>query len=73
MLILSRKPGEAICIGDTVELKVIGVSRGRVKLGFRASLETAIQRAELPARRSEQPQADRSQPLPCAIPPRPQA
>jgi carbon storage regulator len=47
MLVLSRKVGEAIRIGNNVELFVVSVARGRVKLGFRAPLSTPIRRAEV--------------------------
>jgi carbon storage regulator CsrA len=50
MLVLTRKIGEAIRIGDDVELQVVGVSRGRVRLGFKAPRNVAVQRAELPPR-----------------------
>jgi carbon storage regulator len=50
MLVLTRKLGEAIRIGDNVELYVVGVSRGKVKLGFKAPRNVAVQRAEIPER-----------------------
>jgi len=46
MLVLSRKIGEAVLVGKDVEVFVVNVSRGRVKLGFRAPLATAIRRVE---------------------------
>ena len=46
MLVLSRKVGETVCVGDDVEVFIVDVSRGRVKLGFRAPLATPIRRAE---------------------------
>lgn len=50
MLVLTRKQGEAVCIGNDVELFVVGISRGKVKLGFRAPRHVAILRAEAPSR-----------------------
>ena len=47
MLVLSRKPGECVRIGELIEVKVLEVSGGRVKLGFSAPREVAIQRQEL--------------------------
>src|SRR5436190_6148316 len=47
MLVLTRKPGEAVTIGHDVEVYVVGVKSGRVKLGFRAPRDVAIQRAEV--------------------------
>lgn len=50
MLTLTRREGEAIAIGTDVEVVVLGVSRGRVRLGIRAPRELAVHRAELVAR-----------------------
>lgn len=45
MLVLSRKLDEVITIGEGVEVKVLGVSGNRVKLGISAPVEIPIQRA----------------------------
>ena len=50
MLVLTRKLGEAVCIGQDVEIYVVGVSRGRVKLGFRAPRDVPVQRSEVAER-----------------------
>lgn len=50
MLVLTRKLGEVVNIGRDVEVFVVGVSSGRVKLGFRAPRDVAIQRAEVVSR-----------------------
>ena len=34
MLVLSRKAGERISIGPEIEVTVLGIHKGRVKLGF---------------------------------------
>ena len=47
MLVLSRKCGEAIVIGDGVTLTVLGVEGGRVRLGFAAPPEVPIHREEV--------------------------
>lgn len=47
MLILSRKENESITIGDSIKIKVIGIDKGSVKLGFEAPLEMLILREEL--------------------------
>jgi len=47
MLVLSRKRGEGIVIGDGVTVTVLEVHGGRVKLGFNAPLEVPIHRAEV--------------------------
>ncbi len=46
MLVLSRKTGETIRVGSEIELIVLGVARGRVKLGFAGPREVAIRRGE---------------------------
>jgi carbon storage regulator len=50
MLVLTRKLGEAVKIGNDVEVFVVDVSSGRVKLGFRAPRGIAIQRSEIATR-----------------------
>lgn len=47
MLILSRRPGESISIGDDVLVSVIGVSGDRVKIGIEAPQHILILREEL--------------------------
>jgi carbon storage regulator len=46
MLVLSRKIGETIRIGDGLDLVVLDVHRGRVKLGFAGPRDIAIRRGE---------------------------
>ncbi len=50
MLVLSRKQGERITIGDAVVLTVLSVEGSRVKLGFTAPEEVSIQRVEIQGR-----------------------
>ncbi len=47
MLVLSRKKGECVRIGQFIEVKVLEVGGGRVKLGFSAPPKVAIQRNEI--------------------------
>jgi carbon storage regulator len=47
MLVLTRKKGEKIYIGDGVTLKVLQLSSGSVRLGIDAPKEVAVTRAEL--------------------------
>ncbi len=49
MLVLSRKPGESVFIGDDIELKVISITKDKVKLGFEAPKEITLTRGELRA------------------------
>ena len=48
MLVLSRKIGETIRIGAELDLVVLEVARGRVKLGFAGSRSVPVRRGELP-------------------------
>ncbi len=47
MLILSRKMGESIHVGDSVTVTVLGVTRGQVKIGIEAPRELAVHREEV--------------------------
>lgn len=48
MLVLSRKAGEAILIGDNVRIVVRSIGKARVQIGIEAEAEgTKIRRAEL--------------------------
>lgn len=47
MLVLTRKIGEEIRIGDDIVLKVTGVQGGRVKIGVSAPRERRITRPEV--------------------------
>lgn len=47
MLVLSRKEGEAIIIGENITIKVISIDKGVVKLGIDAPQNLSIVRNEL--------------------------
>lgn len=47
MLVLSRKDGQTICIGDEIEITVCEIRNGRVKLGIRCPPDVRILREEL--------------------------
>lgn len=47
MLILTRKLGENIQIGDSVTVSVLGIKGSHVKLGITASRDTQVLREEL--------------------------
>ncbi len=47
MLILQRKPGESVVIGEDISISVISVESGRVRLAISAPQEVPILRSEL--------------------------
>ena len=47
MLILQRKPGESLVIGENVTVSVISIEGGRVRLAISAPPEISILRSEL--------------------------
>jgi len=47
MLVISRKIDESLRIGDKVQIMVLGVERGKVKLGITAPADVPIYREEL--------------------------
>jgi carbon storage regulator len=47
MLILSRKPGERIVIGDNIHVTVLAIRGNQVRLGFSAPDNVTIFREEL--------------------------
>lgn len=72
MLVLSRKLGEKIYIGDNICITVVDIDRGKIRLGIEAPREVPIYRQELlplhhqqHSRHAEQEQ-NQSQNLPAA-------
>ena len=47
MLILTRKLGETIHIGDTISVTVVEIDRGKIRLGIAAPGDVPIYRQEL--------------------------
>jgi carbon storage regulator len=47
MLVLSRKLGEKICIGDNICITVVDIDRGKVRLGIDAPRSVPVYRQEL--------------------------
>jgi carbon storage regulator len=47
MLVLSRKPGEKVVIGNAITISVVEVQEKRVRLAFNAPDQVRILRAEL--------------------------
>lgn len=47
MLILQRKAGESVLIGEEIEISVLSVDAGRVRLAIQAPKSISILRSEL--------------------------
>ena len=54
MLVLSRKLGEKILIGDSIVLTVVKIDRNQIRLGIDAPADVAIYREEIAPARSEE-------------------
>lgn len=57
MLVLSRKVGEKILIGDKIAVTVVRVAQGIVRLGVEAPKELPIVREEIKDQLKESPRA----------------
>jgi carbon storage regulator len=47
MLILTRRVGESVVIGDDVSITVLGVKGNQVRIGVKAPKEVAVHREEI--------------------------
>jgi len=47
MLVLTRRPGEQIVIGNSIRVTVVSVGPGRVKIGIEAPSDVRIDRQEI--------------------------
>ena len=47
MLVIRRRPGEALIIGDSVEIEILDSSASQVKLGIRAPRSVVVVRKEI--------------------------
>ncbi len=66
MLVLSRKLGEKIVIGDHIVVTVVKIDRNQIRIGIEAPHEVPVYREEIsPARvEKDKDEARSSQPLP---------
>jgi carbon storage regulator len=61
MLVLSRKVGERVLIGEGIVLTVLEVDRRRVRLGIEAPTDVAIWRKELSSSLEVEPSTSNTQ------------
>ena len=54
MLVLTRKVGEEIVIGDNIHVKVVAIRGGNVRIGIAAPAEVIVDRQEIHSKRLKQ-------------------
>lgn len=59
MLVLRRRAGEALLIGDDIEIELLAVTAQSAKIGVRAPKDTVVLRKELKITREQNLQAAR--------------
>ena len=70
MLILTRRVGETVMIGDDVTITVLGVKGNQVRVGINAPKHVAVHREEIYERiKREQQSAEVEKPKPAACAP----
>ena len=60
MLILTRRVGETVMVGDEVSITVLGVKGNQVRLGVNAPREIAVHREEIYERIKQEQGGDSS-------------
>ena len=60
MLILTRRVGETLKIGDDIEVTVLGLRGGQVRMGINAPRDVAVHREEILDRDEQDRHAGRS-------------
>ena len=58
MLVLSRKLGEKIVIGDNIVVTVVKIDRNQIRLGIEAPHEVPVYREEISPTRTSKPTTD---------------
>lgn len=58
MLILTRKSGETITVGEKVQVHVLSIKGGQVRIGIDAPTDVAINREEVYLRKKQEQDAD---------------
>jgi carbon storage regulator len=60
MLVLTRRPGESLIVGDGIEIQVIRIEGDRVVIGIVAPPDVAVVRSELIRRAASSPAVPRT-------------
>jgi carbon storage regulator len=60
MLVIRRRAGEAVLIGDQVEMEILEIGPSQVKLGFRAPRAITVLRKEIQTAAEENQAASRN-------------
>ena len=63
MLVIRRRPGESLFIGEDVEIEVLDASASQVKLGIRAPKSISVVRREIRVVGAQNRQAAREIPV----------
>jgi carbon storage regulator len=53
MLVIRRRPGETLLLGDDIEIEVLDIAGSQVKLGIRAPRQVLVWRKEIQITRQE--------------------
>ena len=62
MLVLSRKLGEKIVIGDNIVVTVVKIDRNQIRIGIEAPQEVPVYREEISPVRAGTPKSSTSEP-----------
>ena len=68
MLVLSRKTGERILIGDNIAVTVVRISQGIVRIGIEAPRDMSVVREEVVVHDAEEPSENPGQGVEINIP-----
>lgn len=60
MLILTRKPGEIICIGNTIEVTILEIRGSQIRVGITAPSDISVDRKEVRIRKEHEGNKERS-------------
>jgi carbon storage regulator len=60
MLILTRRAGETIRIGNDIEVTVVGINGNQVRIGVKAPKTTVVDREEVALKRIANPRRDQA-------------